>query len=42
MFDDMRGFNEAIDQVVAESVDHTREVDRWRSVFLGKRPGNTC
>jgi signal transduction histidine kinase len=36
MFDDMRRFNEAIDQAVAESVDHfTREVDRWRNVFLG-------
>jgi signal transduction histidine kinase len=34
--DDIGRFNEAIDQAVAESVDHfTREVDRWRNVFLG-------
>lgn len=34
--DDMRRFNEAIDQAVAESVDHfTRETERWRYIFLG-------
>lgn len=34
--EDIIRFNEAIDQAVAESVDHfTQEVDKWRSVFLG-------
>ena len=34
--DDIGRFNEAVDQAVAESVDHfTNEVDRWRSIFLG-------
>jgi signal transduction histidine kinase len=34
--EDMVRFNEAIDQAVAESVDHhAREVERWRHVFLG-------
>jgi signal transduction histidine kinase len=33
---DVVRFNEAVDQAVAESVDHfTQEVERWRSVFLG-------
>jgi signal transduction histidine kinase len=36
VIDDIGRFNEAVDQAVAESVDHyTREVDRWRNVFLG-------
>ena len=35
-FDDMLRFNEAIDQVIAESVDFfQREVERWRHLFLG-------
>jgi len=34
--EDVGRFNEAIDQAIAESVDHfTSEVDRWRAVFLG-------
>ena len=34
--EDAGRFNEAIDQAIAESVEHfTREVDRWRAVFLG-------
>jgi signal transduction histidine kinase len=34
--EDAGRFNEAIDQAIAESVDYfTREVDRWRAVFLG-------
>ena len=34
--EDAGRFNEAIDQAIAESVDHfTTEVDRWRAVFLG-------
>lgn len=34
--DDIRRFNEAMDQAIAESVDFfTAEVDRWRAVFLG-------
>jgi signal transduction histidine kinase len=34
--EDVGRFNEAIDQAIAESVDcFTREVDRWRAVFLG-------
>jgi signal transduction histidine kinase len=34
--EDIGRFNEAIDQAVAESVDFfSREVDRWRNVFLG-------
>lgn len=34
--EDMIRFNEAIDQVVAESlVDYTKEVDSWRHMFLG-------
>lgn len=34
--EDIGRFNEAIDQAVAESVDFfTKEVDRWRNVFLG-------
>lgn len=33
---DVTRFNEAIDQAVAESVDHfAREAERWRNVFLG-------
>lgn len=33
---DMRRFNEAIDQAVAESVDNfTAETERWRNIFLG-------
>ena len=33
---DIGQFNEAIDRALAESVDYfTREVDRWRSLFLG-------
>ena len=36
LVDDIGRFNEAVDQALAESVDHfTREVDRWRNVFLG-------
>jgi signal transduction histidine kinase len=34
--EDIGRFNEAIDQAVAESVDFfSKEVDRWRNVFLG-------
>ncbi|WP_169517194.1 sensor histidine kinase [Azohydromonas australica] len=34
--DDISCFNDAIDQAVAESVDFlSKEVDRWRNVFLG-------
>jgi len=34
--EDAGRFNEAIDQAIAESVDHfTSEVERWRAVFLG-------
>ena len=34
--EDVGRFNEAIDQAIAESVDYfTREVDRWRALFLG-------
>jgi signal transduction histidine kinase len=34
--EDIGRFNEAIDQAVAESVEFfSREVDRWRNVFLG-------
>jgi signal transduction histidine kinase len=34
--EDIGRFNEAVDQAVAESLDYfTREVDRWRNVFLG-------
>ena len=34
--EDIGRFNEAIDQAIAESVDFfSREVDRWRNVFLG-------
>lgn len=36
VMDDAGRFNEAIDQAIAESVDYfSREVDRWRAVFLG-------
>src|SRR6185369_9577029 len=34
--EDIGRFNEAIDQAIAESVDHfAAEVDRWRHIFLG-------
>ena len=35
-FHDIRRFNEAVDQAIAESVDfYSLEVERWRNVFLG-------